>query len=287
MFTPIDLSVNATYEMPLIAANAYYVGTATVTVYEGELSVSVKPTHPAELINGTYTLIHDLDSVDTVQISKMKQYKFDKKIDIEKELGNDTNVLLYVLCRASFDTSDHRIKHFSASSAEYLQKTEEMKLQMDAYTVQYTSGKKEPLNAADYSTLEPGCNSQAVLDARMKMYELGYFKNKPTQTEYTNNMMKYVMTFEKDHDLIQDGILSPEDQVILFGLYATLKPGSKGQEVLNARMKLYELGYFKYMPTQIEYTENMKKYVKKFEKDHNLKQDGILSSEDQELLFSL
>lgn len=69
--------------------------------------------------------------------------------------------------------------------------------------------------------------------------------------------------------------------------YDTLKPGNKGQAVLNARMKLYELGYFSKKPTQTEYTENMKDYVKKFEKDNGLKQDGILSPEDQEVLFSL
>ena len=69
--------------------------------------------------------------------------------------------------------------------------------------------------------------------------------------------------------------------------YTLLKPGSKGQAVLNARMKLYELGYFQKKPTQTEYTNNMKDYVKKFEKDNGLKQDGIISPEDQEVLFGL
>ena len=51
----------------------------------------------------------------------------------------------------------------------------------------------------------------------MKMYELGYFKKKPTQMEYTRNMVDYVKAFERDYGLEQDGILSPEDQVVLFG----------------------------------------------------------------------
>ena len=54
--------------------------------------------------------------------------------------------------------------------------------------------------------------------------------------------------------------------------YETLQPGSNGQEVLDARMRLYELGYFKKQPTQTEYTENMKKYVRQFEKDYGLTQ---------------
>ena len=45
---------------------------------------------------------------------------------------------------------------------------------------------KEPEKT--YTTLKPGSNSQEVLDARMKLYELGYFKKKPTQTEYTDSM---------------------------------------------------------------------------------------------------
>lgn len=75
---------------------------------------------------------------------------------------------------------------------------------------------KEPEKT--YTTLKPGSNSQEVIDARMKLYELGYFKKKPTQTEYTDSMADYVKKFEKDHGLTQDGVLSPEDQEVLFGL---------------------------------------------------------------------
>lgn len=75
---------------------------------------------------------------------------------------------------------------------------------------------KEPEKT--YATLKPGSNSQEVLDARMKLYELGYFKKKPTQTEYTDSMADYVKKFEKDHGLTQDGVLSPEDQEVLFGM---------------------------------------------------------------------
>lgn len=75
---------------------------------------------------------------------------------------------------------------------------------------------KEPEKT--YTTLKPGSNGQEVLDARMKLYELGYFKKKPIQTEYTDSMADYVKKFEKDHGLTQDGVLSPEDQEVLFGL---------------------------------------------------------------------
>ena len=86
---------------------------------------------------------------------------------------------------------------------------------------------------------------------------------------------------ERMNQLIEEAQKEPEKT------YATLKPGSNGQEVLDARMKLYELGYFKKKPTQTEYTDSMADYVKKFEKDHGLTQDGVLSPEDQEVLFRL
>ena len=75
---------------------------------------------------------------------------------------------------------------------------------------------EEPSVTVQYEELKTGSKGQAVIDARMRMYELGYFKKKPTQTEYTRNMMDYVKEFEKDYGLEQDGILSPEDQVVLF-----------------------------------------------------------------------
>ena len=147
-----------------------------------------------------------------------------------------------------------------------------------------------------YETLKPGSKGQAVLDARMRLFDLGYFKKVPTQTEYTKNMMDYVKLFEKDYGLTEDGILSPEDQEVLFGStiedggneskYKVLQPGSTGQAVLDARMRLYELGYFTKVPTQTEYTKNMMDYVRKFEKDYGLDQDGILSPEDQEVLYA-
>lgn len=47
---------------------------------------------------------------------------------------------------------------------------------------------------------------------------------------------------ERMNQLIEEAQKEPEKT------YTTLKPGSNGQEVLDARMKLYELGYFKKSP---------------------------------------
>ena len=68
--------------------------------------------------------------------------------------------------------------------------------------------------------------------------------------------------------------------------YRKLEVGSKGEDVLAARMRLYELGYFKNVPTQTDFTAAMKDYVIEFQKANAITADGILTSDVQELLFS-
>lgn len=69
-------------------------------------------------------------------------------------------------------------------------------------------------------------------------------------------------------------------------MYRILEVGSKGEDVLAARIRLYELGYFSKMPTQTDFTANMKDYVIEFQKANNLKTDGVLTPEVQGVLFS-
>lgn len=104
--------------------------------------------------------------------------------------------------------------HICAKVCEYDERTGLFKL--DPISISERRNTSTAVNPSQYETLKPGSNGQAVLDARMKLYELGYFRKKPTQMEYTNNMKEYVKEFEKDFGLEQDGILSPEDQAILF-----------------------------------------------------------------------
>ena len=74
----------------------------------------------------------------------------------------------------------------------------------------------EPLNPDDYEPLSVGSKGQNVLDARMKLYELGYFNSKPNQTEYTSGMAERVKNFERDYGLTVDGNLSSQDLAVLF-----------------------------------------------------------------------
>lgn len=138
------------------------------------------------------------------------------------------------------------------------------------------------LNKTEYSYGENGllrqtrCFNSSNELTQIDTYTYAYYGTERVRTE--EGLAEHR---ERMNQLIEEAKKEPEKT------YATLKPGSNGQEVLDARMKLYELGYFKKKPTQTEYTDSMADYVKKFEKDNGLTQDGVLSPEDQEVLFGL
>ena len=138
------------------------------------------------------------------------------------------------------------------------------------------------LNKTEYSYGENGllrqtrCFNSSNELTQIDTYTYAYYGTERVRTE--EGLAEHR---ERMNQLIEEAQKEPEKT------YTTLKPGSNGQEVLDARMKLYELGYFKKKPTQTEYTDSMADYVKKFEKDHGLTQDGVLSPEDQEVLFGL
>lgn len=68
-------------------------------------------------------------------------------------------------------------------------------------------------------------------------------------------------------------------------LYVELKSGANGDEVSNIQRRLAELGYYSKDPTG-KFDTSTANALKAFEKASKLKQDGIASVSDQELLFN-
>lgn len=68
--------------------------------------------------------------------------------------------------------------------------------------------------------------------------------------------------------------------------YQTLTVGSKGDDVVRLKQRMYELGYFKSQSDNPSYTTTTADYVKEFQKANSLVVDGIASPEMQELFFS-
>ena len=68
--------------------------------------------------------------------------------------------------------------------------------------------------------------------------------------------------------------------------YRALKVGDESDEVLQARNRLWELGYFNKKPTQKEYTKGMTEYVEAFQTMNGLEPTGELSEYDLYILYS-
>ncbi len=70
------------------------------------------------------------------------------------------------------------------------------------------------------------------------------------------------------------------------GGYRTLKKGSKGEDVLKLKERMYELGYFTSAKLTDQYNDTMADRVKELQKKNGLTANGIASPELQELIFS-
>ena len=68
--------------------------------------------------------------------------------------------------------------------------------------------------------------------------------------------------------------------------YRTLKKGSRGEDVLRLKERMYELGYFTSTKFSDQYNDTMVERVKTLQKKNGLKADGIATPELQELVFS-
>lgn len=195
--------------------------------------------------------------------------------------SNDTSNVYYSTTENWYDENDNIIKYkFGGQKREY-----EYQYVYDKYGRKKTrtlSDGKEACGKVEYLYGDDGLLQQVKhFDSSGKCTQTDTYTYVYYGTERVRTEEGLAEHRERMNQLIEEAQKEPEKT------YATLKPGSNGQEVLDARMKLYELGYFKKKPTQTEYTDSMADYVKKFEKDHGLTQDGVLSPEDQEVLFGL
>ena len=131
MFTPIDLSVDGVQVIDLIAANITKVGTVTVKVESGTVTVNYKVAYPAVENDMAFTILPNLASVTDVNIKNLKTYSFGKEISIADELDGDTRVLLYVSGHVDYDFKDERNELFIPHSDSYQQLAEQLREIMD------------------------------------------------------------------------------------------------------------------------------------------------------------
>ncbi len=109
--TPIDLSQDGSQSFELVAGNMWIIGSVTVTV-EGdqvliERDIIKEGIGRTRMVSEYVTFFNDLNSITPEALEQDglygRGYSFGQPLSIEKDLGGDTNVLLYVRSVATFN----------------------------------------------------------------------------------------------------------------------------------------------------------------------------------------
>lgn len=111
MFTPIDLSEEGEQRFDLIGGGMYVIGSVTVTVRDGEVTVDYEyNSRDVEAGREYFTFFRDFDSVTREDLNRLpKSFSYGKSYSIEEKLDGDTDVILFVCNTATFEKTDRGV----------------------------------------------------------------------------------------------------------------------------------------------------------------------------------
>ncbi|MBE5781845.1 MAG: hypothetical protein E7329_00855 [Clostridiales bacterium] len=105
MYTPVDLSKDGTQTFDLIASNVYKIGTVSVTVAEGKVTVDYRLVSKEIKVSSEFmTIIPALEDVTTVDQEAFTAYAFGEAIDIQAVAGDDATALIYICNVVDYNT---------------------------------------------------------------------------------------------------------------------------------------------------------------------------------------
>lgn len=110
--TPIDLTVEGTFTYPLVASNQYVVGTVTVVIANGTLTVSYDTAASQIKVTAESLLIYS--DLAALAAGNAQEFAFGTPIAI----GEDTNVIISVLLTADYNAIGAGVTGFSADDAQ-------------------------------------------------------------------------------------------------------------------------------------------------------------------------
>lgn len=117
--TPVDLTQEGTQTYDLIASNAYVVGTATVTVANGTLTVSYQLNSKQIQVRSEDLIIYpNVDALRHPTPATAGTYTFDQPIDIKATFGEDEKVLVSVFLKADYDQIGSGVSVFRPDQAK-------------------------------------------------------------------------------------------------------------------------------------------------------------------------
>lgn len=128
-FIPLDLSQEGEQSYPLIAANAYVIGSMKVNVSGGQLTVSYELIKGATAGSEYLTFYPDLAAALAQEPAKLggKNYPIGQPISIADDLAGDTSVLLLLCNRVSYHDELKGLTRFYPRNPEHAKLLEAMK----------------------------------------------------------------------------------------------------------------------------------------------------------------
>lgn len=114
MFTPLDLSVEGVMSYPLIAGNAHIVGSVSVAVQGGQVTITCQAAPGVSTDREFFTLFPSLDSIQSlnVQLLAAQARPFGQPINIQQAFGDDRKIVLYLNNTVSFNASQAGVTAF-------------------------------------------------------------------------------------------------------------------------------------------------------------------------------
>ena len=111
--TAIDLSVDGIYTFDLVATNAYVVGTMTVTIADGTMTIEYElNTNNAEIFEEYLVLF-----ANKADMAEGKGYTvpFGTTINLAETFGDDTKILVSMILVANYDAASYGVALFDAN----------------------------------------------------------------------------------------------------------------------------------------------------------------------------
>ena len=128
MFSALDLSKDGVQTLDLIAGNIHKIGTVTLTVADGNVTVDYKiDAKPVTVKSEFFTFFPNLAAIETVDTSKLTGYEFGEKI----ALGEDKNVIFYLFMNVGYHSDVKNANKFYENGKEYTALVNDMLALMD------------------------------------------------------------------------------------------------------------------------------------------------------------
>ncbi len=135
MFTPFDASKDGVQTYELVASNMFIVGTVTIEVKEGFITVDYRlNSNTINVDLEFFTLLNRIQDIRRYEPEElMAEYgmKFREPISIEEEMYGDTDLVLYLCCRVTYSYDARTMSPLGYESAAHRALLQSMKALMD------------------------------------------------------------------------------------------------------------------------------------------------------------